>query len=74
MGEDYLGHVVCPPADNQHCLDEMNARMLLFHPALSRETHQNKDLRDACHEKLMSCKSLSETIRHLMEIEDLNHH
>ena len=51
-------------------IDEMNARMLLFHPALARATHDDKELREACFDVLFEHKSFSETLRSFMELEE----
>lgn len=48
-------------------VDEMNARMILFHPAFE-EDRKDPGLREQCLGEL-GLPSLSETIRSLMELE-----
>lgn len=67
---DPLAHVVCPPNVHPHNIDEMNARMFLFHPGLAEERREDPKLRRALFAELCDGMSISEALRRLMELEE----
>jgi hypothetical protein len=63
---DYLEPVMKPRNGEPSAIEEMNARMMLFHPAMREVVREDQELRNAMHKIVSRDVSVGELFRSII--------